>query len=56
MKNVKLMAKTNRWLFHCGVDHTRHRLCGVSSINNLDGNLVEISKIRLPSIQEPARQ
>ncbi len=51
MKNVKLMAKLIGGFSIVALITLVIGFVGWSSINNLDGNLVEISKIRLPSIK-----
>ena len=51
MKNVKLMTKLIGCFFIVVLITLVIGFVGLSSINNLDGNLVEISKVRLPSIK-----
>ena len=51
MKNVKLMAKLIGGFSIVALITLVIGFVGWSSINNLDGNLVEISEIRLPSIK-----
>jgi len=51
MKNVKLMAKLIGGFSIVAMITLVIGFVGWSSINNLDGNLLEISEIRLPSIK-----
>jgi len=51
MKNVKLMAKLIGCFFIVALITLVIGFVGWTGINNLDGNLVEISKVRLPSIK-----
>lgn len=51
MKNVKLMAKLIGGFSIVALITLVIGFVGWSSINNLDGNLVEISEVRLPSIK-----
>lgn len=51
MKNVKLMAKLIGGFSIVAIITLAIGFVGWSSINNLDGNLVEISEVRLPSIK-----
>jgi hypothetical protein len=51
MKNIRFDGKAYWRLLHCGVNYPHYRLCGMENVNNLDGNLVEISEVRLPSIE-----
>lgn len=51
MKNVKLMAKLIGCFFFVVLITLVIGFVGWTSINNLDGNLVEISKVHLPGIK-----